>query len=235
MTHLKSYSIILICALFFSFCKKDNQNVPAAQASSSSVPCNAANLVVDSINEVTGQNKIYKLTVTNYTLTAPSGNTAVIGAIEQVTMGVIGDTLINNTTGKRYRIRSTNGWDFKAYSYKDQTDSLWHLKPHYTSNGGEVFFETAFKLPLTTNQSYTYTGAFQTHNCSVSGPVCIPVNYINYPVYKIGDYFSSSPDVFVTIFNVNKTGLLDWTFTQHLFQTQNPEQHAYEWHFEKIN
>jgi hypothetical protein len=225
---------ILVALSLFAFCKKEKDPKPPPPPSNA-VTCNASNLIVDSILEITGQSKLYQLTVTDYTFTASSGSYAAIRQVEQVSMDIVGDTFVNSIQGKRYRITSTHGWDFRAYSYKHPTDSLWRLVPIYISNGGEMFFTAALKLPLVTGQLYTYSEGFETHNCTVDTSICKLINFIHQPVYRLYDYIPATTPFYINMMYVNKTGLIEWAYTGYYIQTQNTDQHATEWHFEKIN
>ncbi|MBK6523497.1 MAG: hypothetical protein IPG08_14925 [Sphingobacteriaceae bacterium] len=147
-------NILLLTLLFlltFS-CKKESKNEPSPAPTNNAVPCNATNLMVDSIIEITGQSKIYKLTVINHTITQSNSTVSIIAGTSQVTMTVLGDTTINSLLGKRYRIQRTDDWDIKAYSYLNPSDSLWHLIPY--DNNESLIFNVVIKLPIVPSSTY---------------------------------------------------------------------------------
>jgi hypothetical protein len=229
-------NILFITPLFllaFS-CKKDSKNEPNAVPPNNSVPCNATNLVVDSIIENMGESKIYKLTIKNHTITPPSGSVTIISAVEHVTITVLGDTMVNSALGKRYNIKGTNGWDFKAYSYKNAIDSLWRFIP---LDGSYVdLFNIAIKLPIQPDSNYTVVSNNQTYINSVDSSFCQLINYQNLPVYSVASFLPmTSNDIYYRVFTINKSGILNWSFIMIFIQTQNPYQKSEEWQFEKIN
>jgi hypothetical protein len=226
---------VLFVSTLFTFCKKDANAPESPPPTTNAAPCNANNLVVDSIKETNGEVKIYKLTIRNYTLSSPSGTNSAITAVHQVTFNVTGDTLVNNQNGKLYNIKSTNGWDFRAFSYLSFSDSLWRLVPLTNSNGGQDFFIAAIKLPLATSQSYSYILSTITHSCSVGGPACISINNIQQPAFSVGDFVSSFPELYISTFYVDKTGFRAWSYFVYHLQTQNPENYGEEWYFERTN
>lgn len=230
---LRIIFISCVYSTFFS-CKKEKKADPAPTPAVNQTPCNATNLAVSSITETNGQSKVYKLSITNYTSTSSTTYSA-LAATYQVTMTVEGDTtVLGNLPGKRYNIKGTNGWNFKAYSYYKAADSLWYLISLESSE--QQFFDMAFKLPIVANITYSANLHAVPYNFTTGSSSCIMVNNQNYPVFTIANsYYNSFPELDTREFYVNQSGLISWAYNANTINTQNQNSFITIWTFDFIN